>query len=760
MAINKKLIHFKTWNTFISQDGVNGNYSVPSSGSETDGTAVYGQLLGTSIVFIKDVRKIWTHGRLYNCKDPDQTLSESSENTVQNKIVATEFKRVWESIEEESKRKEVIIIDISNEWADGEIHDTGLSFEQYVNSKVIFRILAGPNGESVTCEKISLSASGTSSDDTFYEVYVGRTNLVDIPFVFTVSPIYSNDHVNVGIQYDVNNNFGPILPYVGNGDSSQFLSGDGTWKTVETESEIYNFSFNNWNGKTSYDELNSAYKSGKMICAEGMPALVIPSENNNVSQVLVSLHAPNDNGLLAGLVYLTFTDNGQIQSKVQQVLLENKGSGNLFLSDDGTYKFVETNPFEIPAGGVLPTIGKKGKIYLIPASETTTDNLMYEYVWINDTWEKLGEFVPDVDLGGYYTKEEIDFGFEVKGSAAQALTDAKDYVNSKGFATTAQVDAKQDVISDLATIRTNAAKGATALQSVPEEYITEEELDAKGYSTTSYVDEKIDGKFDTSGAAAAAEQNAKDYADGKFQVKGDYEIAGAATAAQKSANSYTDGKVTSLKTELTETLGNIQTAVTDLESTKLDVEIANTTLATKEEVARKQNMLVSGTNIKTINGENILGLGDIIIDTSVLNSTGTHSSKAMSQKATTDVLNAEINRATIKENELEGRIFAHESITQDAYDTAEYAETIAIDSNERSQFAETTATAAMAAVRTLEGLGNTDTAQTTLASTVAQIEQNSFDIKVLQEMFVLISEEAYEELEIKDPTKIYLMYEE
>lgn len=46
-----------------------------------------------------------------------------------------------------------------------------------------------------------------------------------------------------------------------------------------------------------------------MICAEGMPALVIPSGNNNVSQVLVSLHAPNDNGLLAGLVYLTFTDN-------------------------------------------------------------------------------------------------------------------------------------------------------------------------------------------------------------------------------------------------------------------------------------------------------------------------------------------------------------------------------------------------------------------------------------------------------------------
>lgn len=628
MAINKKLIHFKTWDKFISQDGVNGNYSTPSGGKESDGTAVYGQLLGTSIVFIKDVQKIWTHGKLYDCKDPDQILSESSENAVQNKIVASEFKRVWESIEEESKRKEVIIIDISNEWADGEIHDTGLSFEQYVNSKVIFRIPAGPNGESVTCEKVSLFANGTNSDDTFYEVYVGRTNLVDVPFVFTVSPIYSNDHVNVGIQYDVDNNFGPILPYVGNGDSAQFLSGDGTWKTVETESEIYNFSFNNWNGKTSYDELNSAYKSGKMIFAEGMPTLVIPSENNNVDQVLVSLHAPNENGLVAGLVYLTFTDDWQIQSEAQQILLENKGSGNLFLSDDGTYKFVETNPFEIPANGVLPETGKVGKIYLIPASVTGENNIMHEYVWANNTWEKLGEFKANVDLSGYYTKTE-----------------------------------------------TNALVNTT-------------------------------------------------------------------------------------KSNLDKSIENLNADITARLDTKLDTSVANETIATKDEVNRKQNILVSGTNIKTINGESVLGLGNLVIDTSVLNTVGTHTGKAMSQKATTDAIQSETERATGVENNLQTQIIQHESITQNALDTASYAEALAVDANTRSQNAETVANSAIAAVRALEGLGSTDEAQTTLAERVAQIAVNSDAITVLQEKHVLISEDDYEALEFKDPTKIYLIYEE
>jgi hypothetical protein len=58
---------------------------------------------------------------------------------------------------------------------------------------------------------------------------------------------------------------------------------------------------------------------------------------------------------------------------------------------------------------------------------------------------------------------------------------------------------KQDVIEDLASIRSGAAAGATALQSVPEEYITETELAGKGYLTTEdfgfATDEDIDGLF-------------------------------------------------------------------------------------------------------------------------------------------------------------------------------------------------------------------------------------------------------------------------
>ena len=59
MAIDKKLIHFKTKSNFMSANGVNGKVDSPNDGtSEELGNAEYGQIKGTSIVFIKDSKEI------------------------------------------------------------------------------------------------------------------------------------------------------------------------------------------------------------------------------------------------------------------------------------------------------------------------------------------------------------------------------------------------------------------------------------------------------------------------------------------------------------------------------------------------------------------------------------------------------------------------------------------------------------------------------------------------------------------------------
>lgn len=64
----------------------------------------------------------------------------------------------------------------------------------------------------------------------------------------------------------------------------------------------------------------------------------------------------------------------------------------------------------------------------------------------------------------------------------EGITDSED-LESIIASIEQQIAAKQDKISDLDTIRSGAAKGATALQSVPPEFITETELQDKGFAT-------------------------------------------------------------------------------------------------------------------------------------------------------------------------------------------------------------------------------------------------------------------------------------
>lgn len=101
-------------------------------------------------------------------------------------------------------------------------------------------------------------------------------------------------------------------------------------------------------------------------------------------------------------------------------------------------------------------------------------------------------------------------------------------------------ETKQDIIFDLSTIRKGAAKGATALQSIPEEYVTDGEL--------------------------------------------------ATVAKSGSYNDLSNNPSIPAKTsDLTNDSGF---------------------LTEHQDISGKQDMLVSGTNIKTINGISILGEGD------------------------------------------------------------------------------------------------------------------------------------------------------
>lgn len=55
----------------------------------------------------------------------------------------------------------------------------------------------------------------------------------------------------------------------------------------------------------------------------------------------------------------------------------------------------------------LPTIDiKTNKIYLVRKNETGEDNVYIEYVYINGSWEKFGEYTPSIDLSEYSLKSQ------------------------------------------------------------------------------------------------------------------------------------------------------------------------------------------------------------------------------------------------------------------------------------------------------------------------------------------------------------------
>ena len=96
--------------------------------------------------------------------------------------------------------------------------------------------------------------------------------------------------------------------------------------------------------------------------------------------------------------------------------------------------------------------------------------------------------VPSLDE--YATKDFVSEEIK-KIDIPEVPTKVSAFENDANYLTSHQdISGKQDVIEDLATIRSGAALGATALQEVPAEYVTEEELSAKGYLTTADADLK------------------------------------------------------------------------------------------------------------------------------------------------------------------------------------------------------------------------------------------------------------------------------
>ena len=212
-----------------------------------------------------------------------------------------------------------------------------------------------------------------------------------------------------------------------------------------------------------------------------------------------------------------------------------------------------------------------------------------------------------------------------KASQSDIPTKVSELTNDSDFQTASQVATAISGInvptkvsqlendSDFQTVTQVSNSIATATSGLA----TKAELDGKqdrgDYATTA----QLNGKQDTlvSGTNIKTVNGESLLGEGNILVKSvNVDSALSTTSENPVQNKVITNKVNTIEQSITNLSNTMPTKVSDLTNDAGYItNAALTDLATKEEVSAKQDTLVSGTNIKTINGNSILGEGNISI---------------------------------------------------------------------------------------------------------------------------------------------------
>ena len=123
---------------------------------------------------------------------------------------------------------------------------------------------------------------------------------------------------------------------------------------------------------------------------------------------------------------ITLSADGHINSTADTAFRKINGKSILKTNEDTSDITIDLSLFIVPANNTLPTTGiNPNKIYLIKNTgvDASTQNVYTEYMYINNTWEKLGEYKATVDLSDYIKKTEAENTYvkRVVGSPASYI---------------------------------------------------------------------------------------------------------------------------------------------------------------------------------------------------------------------------------------------------------------------------------------------------------------------------------------------------
>ena len=165
--------------------------------------------------------------------------------------------------------------------------------------------------------------------------------------------------------------------------------------SINVDAEVTEDSNNLVTSGAVYEKLNT--KQNTLIAGNG-----IKIENNkiDVTPITESETQPDTS------IWVNPTENTEVEltynrSQIDTLvgLKQDKltaGNG-IQIIDSTISSTVDTNPFIIVSQ--LPSVGENGKIYLTPAEKPENNNLADEWIWNNNSWERLGS--ASIDLSNY-----------------------------------------------------------------------------------------------------------------------------------------------------------------------------------------------------------------------------------------------------------------------------------------------------------------------------------------------------------------------
>ena len=183
--------------------------------------------------------------------------------------------------------------------------------------------------------------------------------------------------------------------------------------------------------------------------------------------------------------------DSELQSKINTKQDKIIAGAGIDITDNTISCTVDTTIFKVVDSlPVSPSSGDENKIHLVLSTNSEESNSYDEYLWVNNSWEKIGTFIPSVDLSDYAKKTYVDTQIGGESTArAQADSELQSKINTKQDTLTAGENIK---------IENNVISAIDLRPSV----------DLSDYAKTTYVDTQIENES-TARAQADSELQSK-----------------------------------------------------------------------------------------------------------------------------------------------------------------------------------------------------------------------------------------------------------